>query len=655
MFRRVHFTLTAFICFCLLHVRPLQAAPRIVSASAHPTPVQAGQPLQLSCELADPEGPVARVVGNIREVPYFQVPFKRQTDGTWTVALPVPRESQSGTYHIDLVLMDAAGQPVQPDAESVTTILAVVTALPQVEEETPRVTGHSPPQTRMVPMRDGVRLAADVYPGPGRGPWPVIFLRTPYGRQNASVSGLDDYAIVVQDVRGRFGSEGYPRVFLDDAWGERQDGIDTVEWILAEPWCNGRIGTMGESALGIAQSMLAGARPRNVLCQRIEFAAGSLYDIAYPGGIFAEALWAGWLKAKGWPEEHLQLVLSHPTYDDSWQALDANTRIQRERISIPAVHIGGWYDIFADDVITEFQARSKVDRNQWLVMGPWPHEVRAEVGELVYPSNAVELPVPARAAAWFDCWLKGVDTGIAGSARVHYYVMGACGEEDAPGNEWRTADSWPIPARRVPLYLAPDRELAKRVPSVSGTLSYPYNPADPVPTRGGRNLQIPAGPMDQRPLDARPDVLTFTTPTLTEPLEVTGPILVKLWASSSAPDTAFAVKVCDVYRDGRAMLVTDGILRAACRRSRIVPAPIKPGQLYEFLINAGSTSIIFNRGHRIRLDISSSNYPRFAAHPNVRGEGKPQVARQKIYFGGRYASALILPVVNHRASVTHLR
>jgi len=501
------------------------------------------------------------------------------------------------------------------------------------------------PQAFQVPMSDGTLLATDVYlPQEGKGPWPVIMLRTPYGRQSGKPD-LPGYAIVMQDVRGRGTSQGHARPFFDDGWTEHQDGLDTVKWVLAQPWCNGRIGTMGGSALGITQSMLAGANPPGVFCQQIVVGTGNLYaDAGYTGGMFCEALMAGWLKAAAWPEDNLSIMLAHPDYDWTWAGADADRAIWRNLVNIPAVHWGGWFDIFTEGTLDSFVTRSRIAHNQWLVIGPWPHGFGRKVGDLEFPPNAVEVPKPGMDARfWCDYWLRGVDTGLMQTARVHYYTMGACGEPGAPGNVWREAESWPVPATPTRFYLAPGGRLQREVPAAA-SLHYTYDPANPVPTIGGRNLTIKAGPMDQRPVEGRPDVLLFTTPPLPRPLEVTGRVFLHLFAASSAPDTAFTAKLTDVYPDGRSMLLTDGILRASCRRSFVTPEPLVPGQAYEFRINAGSTSIIFNRGHRIRLAVSSSNAPRFAAHPNTWRTGTPQRAEQTVFLGGDQASYLVLPV-----------
>jgi predicted acyl esterase len=518
-------------------------------------------------------------------------------------------------------------------------VLALCLLSPARAQQQPAV------QTYMVPMSDGVQLATDVRPGRGEGPWPVVLLRTPYSKK-VTIGGLDDYAIVTQDVRGRFDSEGHARPFFDDGWGEHQDGLDTVKWILAQPWCNGKIGTTGGSALGITQEMLAGANPPAVLCQHIVVATGDIYrHAAYPGAAFRESLMAGWLKETKWPEDNLALMLEHPFYDALWQTTNSDARIRAERINIPAVHLGGWFDIFTQGTLDSFIIRSRIRPEQWLVMGPWPHGIKREVGELEFPPNAVEVPKPGTDfQMWFDHWLRGTDNGLPMLPRVQYYVMGACGEPGAPGNEWRSAYAWPVHAKRTRFYLGPEQSLSRMVPA-AGRATYRYDPAKPVPTRGGANLLLPAGPMDQRELETRKDVLVFSTPVLEEPVEVTGRVIVRLYASSSARDTMFTAKLCDVYPDGRSMLLCDGALRAACRASLSNASPLEPGRVYEFNVDLGSTSIIFNKGHRIRVDISSSNAPRFAVHPNVWGEGKAQTATQTVYHGGTNASAVILPVV----------
>ncbi|HIE51077.1 MAG TPA: CocE/NonD family hydrolase [Armatimonadetes bacterium] len=517
-------------------------------------------------------------------------------------------------------------------------------------------------ETVMVPMRDGVRLATDIYLPPGKGPFPVLLTRTPYGKgsgqPHVGVALRAGYAVVIQDMRGRFASEGTAIAFLDCGWGERQDGYETVEWIARQPWCNGKIGSVGGSAMGITQNLMAGARPPHLVCQYIAVAAASLLpEAVFQGGAFRKALAQGWLESNQFPPENMELFLAHPTYDDLWRLYDTVARAPV--INVPAVHLGGWYDIFCQGTIDAFVARQTrgdvgARGRQKLIMGPWTHGLgRREQGELVYPENAQvsEEELLRGVLRWFDYWLKGKDNGIMDEPPVRYYVMGDVDDPQAPGNEWRTADTWPVPATPTPLYLRAGNRLTWEKPGPEEPpQTYVFDPENPVPTIGGQNLNLPAGPMDQRPAENRPDVLVFSTAPLTEPVEVTGRIKVHLWAASSARDTDFTAKLCDVYPDGRSMLVTDGIIRARYREGLDRQVLLQPGRVYEFEIDLWTTSLVFNRGHRIRVDISSSNYPRFAVNPNT---GEPfsleptrkVKARNTIYHDAAHPSHILLPVV----------
>jgi putative CocE/NonD family hydrolase len=237
---------------------------------------------------------------------------------------------------------------------------------------------------------------------------------------------------------------------------------------------------------------------------------------------------------------------------------------------------------------------------------------------------------------------------------VHYFVMGDTEDLTAPGNVWRSANSWPPPATATPFYLQADRSLTRDKPLAEGQLSYKYDPSDPVPTRGGQNLLIEKGPMDQRPVESRDDVLLFTTEPLQEPLEVTGRIAAKLFVSSDCPDTDFTVKLSDVYPDGKSLLVTDGIRRASLRNSFEKREPLVPGEVYELEVDLWSTSLIFNAGHRIRIAVSSSNAPRFEPNPNTGDPhpiaGKTRVASNKVYLSNQHPSAIVLPIVTGQSS-----
>jgi predicted acyl esterase len=511
--------------------------------------------------------------------------------------------------------------------------------------------------TSMVAMRDGVKLATDVYlPGNGTGKYPVIVVRTPYNKSTGGLlmavpTRLRGYALVVQDLRGRFKSEGDPAIiFGNDGLGEHQDGRDTLEWVARQPWCNGKIGTWGGSALGITQNMAAPVAPDELKAQHVSVAFSDYYSqAAYQGGAFRTQLIERWLRGNGLIKKNLETFVAHPRYDDFWKKLNSET--QAGKVRAPAVYAGGWYDIFLQGTINSFMAvhyrggegaRGKCR----LVIGPTGH---GSFSELKYPANAARGPACSDPFAWFDHVLLGKDNAIAKEKPVHYYVMGDPTDPKAPGNYWRHADDWPPPSQMTPFYFHEDGTLVReKPPEGQGSKTYTYDPKDPVPNIGGQELGVPLGPMDQRRAEKRPDVLLFSTGVLEEPVEVTGRITAKLFVSSDCPDTDFTVKLTDVYPDGRSMLVTDGILRARYRKSFEEEAFLEPGQVYELTVDLWSTSLVFNKGHRIRACVSSSNSPRFEANPNTgrafRADKETRVARNTLHLSVKYPSRIVLPV-----------
>ncbi len=517
----------------------------------------------------------------------------------------------------------------------------------------PKVTLAAP----RVGMGAGVRLGTDVYlPGDGRGKFPVLVARTPYdktgGKAMAENACKRGYAFVYQDVRGRFRSEGKPVViFGNDGWGEHQDGRETLEWVAKQRWCNGKIGTLGGSALGIVQNMAAPVAPPELKGQFVSVAFSDYYSQAvYQGGAFRANLIEAWATRLGLAESNIPLFVAHPLYDDFWKEL--NPERQAARVRAPGVFLGGWYDIFLQGTIRSFQtvhhqggpgARGKCR----LVISPVGH---GRFDDLVYPANSKKLPACADAFQWYDHLLKSVDNGVAKEKAVHYYVMGDPTDAKAPGNVWRQADDWPPPAAGTPFYLRPDGSLVAGEPPTDADASrtYAYDPANPVPTLGGQELYGGMGPKDQRPVESRPDVLVFTSDVLPKPVEATGPISARLFVSSDGPDTDFTVKLTDVYPDGRSMLVTDGILRARFRRGFEEEAFLVPGEVAEVTVDLWSTSIVFNKGHRIRVTVSSSNAPRFEPNPNT---GKPfragaerRVAKNTLHLSAKHPSHLVLPL-----------
>ncbi len=520
--------------------------------------------------------------------------------------------------------------------------------------------------THLVAMRDQIQLATDVYLAETPGVWPAILIRTPYSKElgQQELLGItilvgQGYAVIVQDMRGRFASQGVDSLFLDDGWGKRQDGYDTVEWIAAQSWCNGKVGTWGASALGIAQYLLAGSAPPHLVCQFVEVGATNLYaQAAFPGGAMLQNLVEGWIAGQG-TSYLLPFVFSNSSYNATWAQLNLEERFPV--VNVPIYHWGGWHDIFTAGAINGFVglqhhgaigARGK----QKLLIGPWTHGTWGErkQGELTFPANSTRLDF-TEILRWFNYWLKDMDDGIMNEPPVEYYVMGAI-ESGAPGNEWRTANDWPVPSQATPFYFHRDGNMSTTAPTSSNiALSYLYDPKQPAPTLGGRNLLLEAGPYDQRLAENRSDVLLFTTPVLEAPLEVVGQIKVKLWASSSAIDTDFIAKLTDVYPDGRSMLVCDAAVRMRHRNTLSREEFMTPGEIYECEIDLWSTAMNFNKGHRIRVAIASSNAPRFDPNPNtggpLRGDSTTVVATNAIYIDAARPSHLILPVTSGSTNV----
>lgn len=514
--------------------------------------------------------------------------------------------------------------------------------------------------TESVITRDGVALATDIHLPSASGKFPVVLLRTPYNKESGSRFADDGnrhgYAIVIQDTRGRFASAGENLPFHLDA----NDGEDTVQWITRQPWCNGHVGTSGGSAGAITQFQLALTGVHPLEAQFLVVGAPSVYEVVYTGGVFRKSLVEDWIRVVKFATNALPIWESHPTYDDYWRARDASRKYRE--VEAPSVHVGGWWDIFAQPTLDAFVgyqtasgrgARGK----QKLIMGPWSHGVLAEkAGELTFP-NAKNPPGDTEDTwRWYDRWLKALPNGADRDPAVRYYVVGDVSDPGAPGNTWRTADQWPpFPVRPTPFYLLATRGLSahRGAKPSREPLAYTYQPTNPVPTIGGIQLTLPAGPMDQRKIESRDDVLVFSTEPLTDPLEVTGRVRARLWISSDAPDTDFFVRLCDVYPDGRSFNLCEGMLRARFRRGFEREQLLRPGEIVPLDIDAWSTSVIFNRGHRIRVQVTSSCAPGFDPNPNTgapfRKGTETRAARNAIHLDAKHPSHILLPVINRNA------
>lgn len=503
----------------------------------------------------------------------------------------------------------------------------------------------------MMPMRDGVKLATSIYLPEGEGPWPVVLVRTPYGK-DTQASGNSawtkrGFALVTQDCRGRFKSEGQYRPFVDDP----EDGYDTVEWIAKQKWSNGKVGMFGASAMGITSNLAAMTNPPHLAAIFVMVARSSIYhQSAFNGGVFRKELNEQWLKRMN-ANDVLMDTFRHNVYDGFYDSNEMSKHWQK--IHVPAYNYGGWYDIFSQGNVNSFvglQAKGagKARGNQKLMMGPWGHGALEEVK---YPANSV-INVNEEAMRWFEYWLKGVDNGIMREPAVKYYAMGDVSDPKAPGNEWRTSPSWPVASRITSYYLQPAGALGDKSPSVQESAdAYQYDPKNPVPTIGGSNLFIKKGPMDQRAVGDRKDVLRYMTPVLDSPVEVTGQIEAEIWAESDAPDTDFMVKLIDVYPDGTERLVLDSAFRARFREGFDREVFMKKGKVYKFKIDLWCTSLVFNRGHRIAVHVTSSNDPRYDPNPNtgraMRADSETRVATNAIHHDRKHPSRILLPVAQN--------
>jgi putative CocE/NonD family hydrolase len=547
------------------------------------------------------------------------------------------------------------------------------------QQERVRVDSHV-----AVKMRDGVSLYADIYRPAREGKFPVIVIRTPYGVQRDGVHANcfqlagHGYVVVNQDVRGRFESDGKWTPFMD----EGKDGYDTIEWAAKQPWSNGRVGSQGGSYLGNNQWLAGAEAPPHLLAMFPAVASTSIYhNWAYFGGAYRLSFNFGWgvvrmphrimqpqnwhtdkfvpdtmkydsilrhvplgegdLQSSGSAVGHYRDWLKHETYDAYWKGASVEDRF--DKIKVPVHTSGGWWDIFLAGTINGYVGMKK--KGAKMLIGPWGHGPSRKFGEVDFGPGAMR-DLHAYELKWFDRWVKGIENGVDKEPPVEIFYMGA--------NQWRKEADWPIPGTVYkPLYLGADKSLTFDKPSTAGQLSYVADPANPVPTLGGNNCcgsPTVAGPVDQRPIESRADVLSYTSAAVTEPVTIAGPVKMSLFASTDGPDTDWMVKLVDVAPSGFAMNIAEGILRARFRKGLTRAELLKPGQTYEFTVDMVGTANVFLPGHHIRVDIMSSNFPQFSVNPNT-GEplataGRGRKATNTVFHGGPKPSAIILPVVN---------
>jgi hypothetical protein len=540
-----------------------------------------------------------------------------------------------------------------------------------------------------IPMRDGVQLYAALY-RPAKGTkLPVLLLRSPYSTQHpryvdwAMRFARHGYAVVMQDVRGRYESEGKWRPYVD----ETNDGYDTHQWIGAQPWCDGNIGTFGISYPGFTQILPAPLRnPYLKALVPIANQEDNYGHMRYNGVLqLQNAMNFIWLGDRtnqnaprdllDWDEIYRRLplisalddiadrpfyreVIRHSSFDDFWKSYSLKGRYPE--VEAPAYFITGWYDNLLHEGFKCFagwksQARTPEARARTrLLVGPWTHTAIGSAepfGDVDFGLSAA-VDIPSEHLRWYDQRLKGIDTGIDDEPPIRIFAMGE--------NVWRNENEWPLARTRFANFylhsrgranaLFGDGELSPEPPGHEPPDTFTYEPQDPVPTLGGQSMFITnTGPKDRRPIERRDDVLVYSIPPLIEDVEVTGPVELTLYAASSAPDTDFTATLVDVHPGGKAIHLCEGIVRTRFRESYEAPALIEPGSVYAYRISLWETSNVFKAGHRIRLEISSSNFPRFDRNLNTGNDPATdteiQVAQQTIFHSAKYPSHITLPVI----------
>ena len=547
-----------------------------------------------------------------------------------------------------------------------------------------------------VEMRDGVKLMTDVYLPRGAGPFPVILCRVPYGTRTdyvfqpavAKFFTEHGFAYVTQNVRGRFGSEGAFTAYVSGQ--EIPDAYDTIDWIVGQEWSDGNLGVMGESYYGyttlaaaasghpaikaISPANITLAREKQVLDGAYPIQASGLWTLSMDDAVNGEYQDTGEIDLYHLPlltlgEAHgLRDVLWRERvsgYQDSPVARLAKAQDDYTKIRVPALHFGGWYDSFTRGTIAIWEGIRKSGQSasdkQWLVMGPWDHDATSyhlsgsnpatSIGRRDYGTAAVSS-YGDTLLEFFGYFLKGEDNGFIDQPKVKYFNIG--------DDNWRVAEQWPPRSSESRSFFfhsngdaesAADGVLNVERPENEPADFFVYDPRDPVTINERVSVWSRAAQQpDRAELLLRDDVLTFESSALQDDLEITGPIAVELYASSSAPDTDFTAALVDVYPDGYSLLIQEGILRTSYRDKNAEPSPISPGEINALVIDLWATSYTMPAGHRIRVEISSSNFPRFARNLN---NGEPfgtsdriEIAEQVIYHSADYPSRLILPVMS---------
>jgi hypothetical protein len=538
-----------------------------------------------------------------------------------------------------------------------------------------------------VPMRDGVSLSADVFRPDTPGKFPVILVRTPYDNASPAYArqGLfwaaRGYAFVIQDVRGRgeSGGEFYPLV------NEAEDGYDTQSWCGTAPWSSGKVGTTGGSYLGWTQVYSAGLKnPYLAAMISIVTPPDPTRNFPIQHGVYGPTTvsWLAYISGKTLQDtSHIDLIAAyealplremderfgrripawrdwfdHPTLDAYWKTQSYQEQLLES--TVPTLHVSGWYDdvlVGTTENYVNLVTRAMSEearRNQWLLIGPWGHRVNTtrKLSEVDFGPEAL-IDFDAVQLRWFDRWLKGERNGVESDPKVRLFVMGE--------SRWRDEKEWPIARTRFVEYFLHsggransrfgDGRLDTRAPAEEPEDSFRYDPEAPVPFITEPNFSQVGGPDDYRAVERRDDVLVYSTEPLLQPLEVCGPLRVHLYAATSARDTDWTAKVLDVHPDGFAQRLNDGIVRARYRNGMEREAFVEPGRVESYEIDAWSTCVLLGEGHRLRLEISSSAFPKFDRNLNTGGpigkEKEGVVAEQTVYHDRARPSRVVIPVV----------
>lgn len=550
----------------------------------------------------------------------------------------------------------------------------------------------------MIPMRDGVKLSTDIYLPNAQGKFPAILARTPYNNSTprydrwAKFYASRGYVFAIQDTRGRYDSDGVWQPNI----GEGQDGCDTIEWLARQPWCDGDVGMTGISYVGFVQWMAAAEQPPHLKCIFTYGSPSSIYgDTWFQYGtlyLMDAITWAFGMHGRTWQNlgvhdwmdlTHLPLVeldnvlgrqidywdewLSHPTFDDYWKKQSMIGRY--DRVNVPAMTVTGWYDDGQLGALENFYGVNRegsdfARKNQKVIIGYWRHSgpypqtenLYTELGAFDFGKDAL-LDLQEIELRWFDHWLKGYENGIESDPKALIFVMG--------DNIWRGESDWPIPRTEYTRFyfhsgghantLYGDGTLFTDAPKDEPVDRYVYDPSDPVPSiRGGTGARggISSDPIDQRINERRTDVLCYTSEPLRDDVEIAGPVKVILFAASSARDTDFAAKLVNVFPNGAAYNVSytaSGLITARFRNGWESPSLIEPGKVYRYEIPLRPTGMVFQKGHRIRVEISSSDFPIYNRNLNTGLDPytttEAVAARQTIYHDADHPSHIVLPVI----------